>query len=427
MRFLRSLYVQVLLAILLGAVLGHFSPERGMAFKPLADAFLKLIKVLTAPLLFTTLVAGIGSVGDLRKVGRVGLKALLYFEAVTSLALVLGLGVVNWIRPGAGLHARPETLDAGLVQGYAAAAKKFTFTDFFLGIIPDTFAGAFTSGEMLPVLFLALLVGIAISRMGSRAGPVLELVHTAGEALMGVVSMVMRVAPLAAFGAMAFTVGRFGVAGLLSLGSLLACVYLTCAVFVFGVLGLILRLNGFRLLPLLYFLREEVFLVIGTSSSESALPRMLQRMEELGCSRAVAGLVLPAGYSFNLDGTCIYLTMAAVFIAQATDTPMSWGSQVALLGLLLVTSKGAAAVSGGGFVTLSATLSATGTLPVAGLSLLVGVDRFMSEVRAVTNLIGNAVATLVIARWEGALDLEKARQVRGGGTEGDMDSRRRHS
>ena len=414
MRHFRSLYVQVLLAIAGGALLGHLWPELGVALKPLADAFLKVIKAVTAPLLFTTLVSGIGNVGDLRKVGRVGLKALLYFEAITTVALGLGLLVVNWIQPGAGLHARPELLDSSLVQGYAAAAKKLTIVEFLLGIIPDTIAGAFVSGEMLPVLFLSVLVGVSISRMGARARPILDLVHLGGEALMGIVALVMRFAPVAAFGAMAFTLGKFGIQGLMSLGWLLLCVYLTCGLFVFGVLGLVLRINGFRLLRLLYFLREELMLVLGTSSSESALPRLLQRMEELGCSPAVTGLVLPAGYSFNLDGTCIYLTMAAVFIGQATDTPLPLGSQLGLLALLLVTSKGAAAVTGGGFVTLSATLSATGTLPVAGLSLLVGVDRFMSEIRALTNLVGNATATLVIARWEGALDEEKSRVVRGG-------------
>ena len=414
MRHFRSLYVQVLLAIAGGALLGHLWPELGVALKPLADGFLKVIKAVTAPLLFTTLVSGIGNVGDLRKVGRVGLKALLYFEAITTVALGLGLLVVNWIQPGAGLHARPELLDSSLVQGYAAAAKKLTIVEFLLGIIPDTIAGAFVSGEMLPVLFLSVLVGVSISRMGARARPILDLVHLGGEALMGIVALVMRFAPVAAFGAMAFTLGKFGIQGLMSLGWLLLCVYLTCGLFVFGVLGLVLRINGFRLLRLLYFLREELMLVLGTSSSESALPRLLQRMEELGCSPAVTGLVLPAGYSFNLDGTCIYLTMAAVFIGQATDTPLPLGSQLGLLALLLVTSKGAAAVTGGGFVTLSATLSATGTLPVAGLSLLVGVDRFMSEIRALTNLVGNATATLVIARWAGALEEEKSRVVRGG-------------
>ena len=413
MRFFRSLYGQVLIAIVLGGAVGHFRPEFGVALKPLADAFLKVIKAVTAPLLFTTLVAGIGNAGDLKKVGRVGIKALIYFEVITTVALGLGLLVVNWIQPGAGLHARPESLDSSAVQGYAVAAKKLSVVEFLLGIIPDTMAGAFVSGEILPVLFLSVLVGVSISRMGSRARPILDLVHLCGEALMGIVGFVMRLAPIAAFGAMAFTLGKFGIKGLMSLGWLLVCVYLTCGLFVFGVLGLVLRLNGFRLLRLLYFLREELLLVLGTSSSESALPRMLQRMEELGCSRAVTGLVLPAGYSFNLDGTCIYLTMAAVFIGQATDTPMPLGTQLGLLALLLVTSKGAAAVTGGGFVTLSATLSATGALPVAGLSLLVGVDRFMSEIRALTNLVGNATATLVIARWEGALDLEKSRRVRG--------------
>ena len=413
MRHWKSLYAQVLAGIVLGGLIGHLNPELGVALKPLADAFLKVIKAVTAPLLFTTLVAGIGNAGDLKKVGRVGIKALIYFEVMTTAALGLGMLVVNWIQPGAGLHARPESLDASAVQGYAVAAKKLGVVEFLLGIIPDTMAGAFVSGEILPVLFLSVLVGASISRMGSRGRPILDLVHLCGEALMGIVGFVMRLAPVAAFGAMAFTLGKFGIKGLMSLGWLLACVYLTCGLFVFGVVGLVLRLNGFRLFRLLYFLREELLLVLGTSSSESALPRLLQRMEELGCSRAVTGLVLPAGYSFNLDGTCIYLTMAAVFIGQATDTPMPLGTQLGLLALLLVTSKGAAAVTGGGFVTLSATLSATGTLPVAGLSLLVGVDRFMSEIRALTNLVGNATATLVIARWEGALDPEKSRRVRG--------------
>ena len=409
MRLFRSLYAQVLLAIVAGALLGHFQPEFATSLKPLGDAFIKFIKALIAPLIFTTIVAGIGNVGDLRKVGRVGLKALFYFELVTTVALLLGLLVVNLVQPGAGLHANPATLDASSVQNYTASAKHLTIVEFLLGIIPDTFVGAFASGEILPVLLLAVLFGVAMSRLGARGKPVLELVHTIGDAVMGIVALLMKLAPVAAFGAMAFTVGKYGAGSLLSLAKLLGCVYLTCFGFVFVVLGLIVRATGLRLWPLLRYLREELLLVLGTSSSESALPGLLVKLERLGCAKPVVGLVVPAGYSFNLDGTCIYLTMAAIFIAQATDTPLPLAQQFGILGVLLLTSKGAAAVTGGGFVTLAATLAATHTLPVAGLALLIGVDRFMSEARALTNLVGNAVATLVIAKWEGELDLQRAK------------------
>jgi aerobic C4-dicarboxylate transport protein len=412
-RLLKSLYIQVLVAIVAGAMLGHFRPDWGSELKPLGDGFIKLIKVIVAPLIFLTLVNGIGGAGDLRKVGRVGIKALVYFEVVTTAALVLGLIVVNLVKPGAGLHANPATLDASAVQSYTSAAKHLTFSEFALSLIPETFVGAFDKGDILPVLLLAVLVGIALSRMNSRAKPALDLVHTLGEILMGVVSVIMRLAPIAAFGAMAFTVGKYGVKSLSSLAQLMACVYLTSAGFVLFVLGGILRANGFRLLATLRYIKEEIFLVVGTSSSESALPRLLERMERLGCSKSVVGLVLPAGYSFNLDGTCIYLTMAAIFIAQATDTPLTLGQQLFMLGVLLLTSKGAAAVTGGGFVTLAATLASTGTLPVSGLALLLGVDRFMSEIRALTNLIGNAVAVLVISKWEGELtETEELRKLR---------------
>ena len=415
MRLLRSLYVQVLLAIVAGALLGHFAPATAVQLKPLGDAFVKLIKLVIAPLVFTTLVTGIGSVGDLRKVGRVGLKSLLYFEAVTTVALALGMLVVNVVRPGDGIHADPAKLDAGAVQGFSATAKHLTATEFVLGAIPDTFVGAFTSGELLPVLLLAVLFGVAVSRLGARGKPVLELVHTVGDAVMGIVALVMRTAPLAAFGAMASTIGRYGTGTLLSLAKLMACVYVTCAVFVLLGLGLVMRANGLRIWPLLRYLREEFLLVLGTSSSESALPRLMEKLERLGCAKPVVGLVVPAGYSFNLDGTSIYLTMAAVFIAQATDTPLTAAQQLGILGMLLLTSKGAAAVTGGGFVTLAATLAATHSLPVAGLALLIGVDRFMSEARALTNLAGNAVATVVIAKWEGELDLAKAKAELGTG------------
>ncbi len=415
MRFLRNLYAQVLVAIVAGALLGHFAPATAVQLKPLGDAFVKLIKLVIAPLVFTTLVTGIGSVGDLRKVGRVGLKSLVYFEAVTTVALALGMLVVNVVRPGDGIHADPAKLDAGAVQGFSATAKHLTATEFMLGVIPDTFVGAFTSGELLPVLLLAVLFGVAVSRLGARGKPVLELVHTVGDAVMGIVALVMRAAPLAAFGAMAFTIGRYGAGTLLSLAKLMACVYVTCAVFVLVGLGLVMRANGLRIWPLLWYLREEFLLVLGTSSSESALPRLMEKLERLGCAKPVVGLVVPAGYSFNLDGTSIYLTMAAVFIAQATDTPLTWTQQLGILGVLLLTSKGSAAVTGGGFVTLAATLAATHSLPVAGLALLIGVDRFMSEARALTNLAGNAVATMVIAKWEGELDLDQAKAGLGTG------------
>ena len=415
MRFLRNLYAQVLVAIVAGALLGHLAPATAVQLKPLGDAFVKLIKLVIAPLVFTTLVTGIGSVGDLRKVGRVGLKSLVYFEAVTTVALALGMLVVNVVRPGDGIHADPAKLDAGAVQGFAATAKHLTATEFVLGVIPDTFVGAFTSGELLPVLLLAVLFGVAVSRLGARGKPVLELVHTVGEAVMGIVALVMKAAPLAAFGAMAFTIGRYGAGTLLSLAKLTACVYVTCTVFVLVGLGLVMRANGLRIWPLLRYLREEFLLVLGTSSSESALPQLMAKLERLGCAKPVVGLVVPAGYSFNLDGTSIYLTMAAVFIAQATDTPLTLAQQLGILGVLLLTSKGAAAVTGGGFVTLAATLAATHSLPVAGLALLIGVDRFMSEARALTNLAGNAVATMVIAKWEGELDLDKAKAGLGTG------------
>ena len=414
LRVLKSLYVQVLIAIVAGALFGYRAPADAIAFKPLGDGFIKLIKAMVGPLIFLTLVNGIGGAGNLRKIGRVGIKSLIYFEVVTTLALALGLVVVNVVQPGAGLHADPKTLDTSGLQTYSTAAKQFTVKEFLLNLIPETFTSAFERGDMLPILLLAVLAGIAVSRMGDRGGPILDLTHTLGNMFMGIIGIVMRLAPLAAFGAMAFTVGKYGVNSLVSLAKLLGCVYATCALFIFVGLGGILRTSGFRLLPLLKYIREEILLVIGTSSSEPALPRLLERMESAGCSKSVVGLVLPAGYSFNLDGTCIYLTMAAVFIAQATDTPLTVFQQISILGILLLTSKGAAAVTGGGFVTLNATLSATGTLPVSGLALLIGIDRFMSEARAVTNLIGNAVATLVIAKWEGELtDTPILRRLRG--------------
>jgi aerobic C4-dicarboxylate transport protein len=407
MKFLRSLYVQVLLAIVAGILLGWYNPELGAQLKPLGDAFIKLIKMLIGPIIFTTVVVGIAGLSDMKKVGRVGVKALIYFEIITTVALVIGLLVVNWIQPGAGINADPATLDAKSVAQYTAAASHTSTVEWLLAIIPNTFVGAFTGGDLLQVLLIALLFGFALARMGERGKPVYDILHQASHVFFGIVGFVTKIAPIAAFGAMAFTVGKYGLGSLLSLGKLMVCVYVTCALFVFVVLGLVARFHGFSLWRLLVYIKEEILIVVGTSSSESVLPRMMQRMEDLGCARPVVSIVLPAGYSFNLDGTCIYLTMAAIFVAQATNTDLTLAQELGILAVLLVTSKGAAGVTGSGFVTLAATLATVGHIPVAGIALLLGVDRFMSEARAVTNLCGNAVAMVVIAMWEGEFDRAK--------------------
>ena len=408
MKLFRHLYVQVLVAIVLGVLLGSLDPELGTKLKPLGDAFIKLIKLLIAPIIFTTVVTGIAGMGDMRKVGRVGLKALVYFEVVSTLALIIGLLVVNWVQPGAGINASAATLDTREVGQYVTAAQHTSVVDFLLHIIPNTFLGAFTEGDILQVLLVSLLFGFALTRLGDHARPVLNLLHDVARVFFGIVSMVTRLAPIAAFGAMAFTIGKYGLGSLLSLGQLMLCVYATCGLFVVVVLGLIARLHGFSVFRLLAYIKEELLIVLGTSSSESVLPRMMQRMEELGCSRPVVGIVLPAGYSFNLDGTSIYLTMAAIFVAQATNTPLTFAQQLTILFVLLLTSKGAAGVTGSGFITLAATLGAVSHIPPEGLALLIGVDRFMSEARALTNLCGNAVAMVVVAMWEGAFDRTKA-------------------
>jgi aerobic C4-dicarboxylate transport protein len=411
MKIFRHLYVQVLVAIVLGVILGYTEPAWGAAMKPLGDAFIKLIKMLIAPIIFTTVVTGIAGMGDLKKIGRVGLKALLYFEVVSTLALIIGLVVVNWIQPGVGINADVASLDAKSVAAYTSAAQHSSTTDFILHIIPDTFVGAFANGEILQVLLISLLFGFALAGLGDHARPVLNLLHDVARAFFGIVSMVTKVAPVAAFGAMAFTIGKYGLGSLLSLGKLMLCVYITCTLFVVVVLGLIARLHGFSIFRLLVYIKEELLIVLGTSSSESVLPRMMQRMEEVGCARPVVGIVLPAGYSFNLDGTSIYLTMAAIFVAQATNTPLTLTQQLTILAVLLLTSKGAAGVTGSGFITLAATLASVSHIPIAGLALLIGVDRFMSEARALTNLCGNAVAMVVVAMWEGAFDRTKAAAI----------------
>ncbi len=405
----RSLYAQVLLAIAVGAVLGHVRPHLGESLRPLGDAFIRLIRMVIAPIVFCTVVVGIAGMGDMKKVGRVGARALVYFEAVTTLALAIGLVVVEVFRPGAGIHADPRTLDTRGIEGYTGAARDLKAGEFLLHMIPSNAVEAFAKGEILQVLVFSVLFGFALSAMGERGRALVRWIDDAGHALFGVVGLVMRVAPIGAFGAMAFTVGKYGLHTLVSLGRLMAAFYVTSALFVFVVLGTILRVaSGLRITAFLRFLSEEILVVLGTSSSESALPGMLTRMEALGCPRPVVGMVIPTGYSFNLDGTSIYLTMAAMFVAQACDVNLTLHEKLSILAVLLVTSKGAAAVTGGGFITLAATLASTGRIPVAGITLLLGVDRFMSEARAITNLIGNGVATVVVSRWEGEFDREKA-------------------
>jgi aerobic C4-dicarboxylate transport protein len=413
-RFTRSLYLQVLVAVLLGALLGHFFPSKGAAMKPLGDGFIKLVKMLIAPIVFATVVHGIAKMGDLRKVGRVGLKGLLYFEGLTTIALAIGLVVAKVVHPGAGMNVNPATLDAKAVATYTAGAQSHTTVDFLLNIIPKDVADAFAKGDILQVLLFSILFGVALAGLQAAGKPVVEFIESLSAVLFKIVGYVMRLAPIGAFGAMAFTVGKYGVGTLLSLGKLMACFYATSLLFVVLMLGLVMRWCGLGIFRFLRYIKEEIFVVLGTSSSESALPLMMRKMERLGCSKPVVGLVVPMGYSFNLDGTSIYLTLATLFVAQATNTPLSFGQELEILAVLLLTSKGAAAVTGGGFITLAATLSAVGNIPVAGLALLLGIDRFMSEARAITNLIGNGVASVAVSRWEGELDLERARAVLAG-------------
>jgi len=412
-RIHRTLYFQVLTGIALGVALGAFYPALGEQMKPFGDAFIKLIRMMIAPIVFLTVVVGIGNIGDMGKLGRVGLKALLYFEVMSTLALVIGLAVVKVAQPGAGINANPATLDVKAIQQYTSSGKSMHTVDFLLNIIPDTIAGAFAQGEVLQVLLIAILFGVAIAKLdGGRT--IVRALDQASHACFGVIGLIVKAAPVGAFGAMAFTIGRYGIRTLLPLGKLLLCVYLTSGLFVFLVLGLVARLHGFSLWKFLRYIQEEILIVVGTSSSESALPRMMTKLERLGCSKPVVGLVIPSGYSFNLDGTAIYLTIAAIFVAQATNTQLSTGQEWWLLLILMLTSKGAATVTGGGFITLAATLSAVGSVPVAGITLLLGVDRFMSEMRSVTNLIGNGVATIVVAKWENEFDAERAARVLNG-------------
>ena len=407
----KSLYFQVITAIVIGILLGHFYPESGTAMKPLGDGFIKLIKMIIAPIIFCTVVVGIAGMEDMKKVGKTGGYALLYFEVVSSVALIVGLTIVNLVQPGSGMNIDPASLDTRGIAAYTKPGQMASTTDFLLNIIPSPVVDAFAKGEILQVLLIAVLFGFSLHQFGGRGTLVFDFVEKVSHVLFAIVGVIMKLAPLGAFGAMAFTIGKYGLGSLLSLGKLMATFYLTCLVFILLVLGLIARVHGFSILKFIAYIKEELLIVLGTSSSESVLPRMMAKMENLGIKKSTVGLVIPTGYSFNLDGTSIYLTMAAVFIAQATNTPMTLTQQLTLLAVLLLTSKGAAGVTGSGFIVLAATLSAVGQVPVAGLALILGIDRFMSEARALTNLIGNGVATVVVGKWCGELDLVRLNRV----------------
>ena len=413
-RLIANLYVQVLTAIALGALFGLVWPDQAVTMKPIGDGFIKLVRMLFAPVVFTTVVVGIAQMGAMKEVGRIGLRALVYFEVVSTVALAIGLIVVNLLQPGQGIHFDPLTADTESVSAYTTASTHLDGVDFVLHIIPDTMVSAFSQGEVIQVLLVSILVGLALLRLGASARPLVDILSMISHALFEIVNLIMRLAPLGAFGAMAFTVGRYGIGTLLSLGKLMAGVYLTCVLFVFVILGLVAMVVGFKLWKFLKYIGEEILIVLGTSSSETVLPRLMTKLERLGCSKSVVGLVVPTGYSFNLDGTSIYMTMAAMFLAQACGVHLSISQQLGLLAMLMLTSKGAAAVTGGGFVTLAATLAVFPSIPVASLTLLIGVDRFMSEARAITNLIGNGVATLAVARWDNALDVPRMRRILNG-------------
>jgi aerobic C4-dicarboxylate transport protein len=410
----KSLFVQVLVAIGAGILLGYLAPQHAVAMRPLGDGFIKLIKMMITPVVFTTVVVGIAQLGAMKDVGRIGFRALVYFEVVSTLALVIGLIVVTVLKPGRGLTMNAADLDVKAVTAYATASQTLSTTDFLLNIIPNTVVDAFARGEVLQVLLFSVLFGLALLTLGRPVRPLVALLEHVSHALFAIIDMLMRLAPIGAFGGMAFTIGRYGIGSLVSLGQLMVAVYGTCILFICVVLGAIARMAGFSLWKLLRYIREEILIVAGTASSETVLPRIMEKMERLGCERSVVGLVVPTGYSFNLDGTAIYMTMATVFIAQVSAVHLSLPQTLSILGVLLLTSKGAAAVSGGGFITLAATLSTIHSIPIAGLALLLGVDRFMAGARALTNLIGNAVATVVIAQWDGALDLERAQSTLNG-------------
>jgi aerobic C4-dicarboxylate transport protein len=410
-RLTHNLYLQVLLAVACGALLGHFHPSTGAAMRPLGEGFIRLVKMLIAPIVFVTVVTGIAKMGDLKKVGRVGLKGIIYFEVLTTIALAIGLVIANVMKPGAGMNVNPATLDTKAIANYASATHHLSTAEFIMNIIPKDIADSFAKGDILQILLFSILFGVALAALKGEGTVMLKWLDSLTKILFRIVAIVMRVAPIGAFGAMAFTIGQYGLKSLLPLGKLIACFYATSILFVVLILGLVMRWAGLNLFKFIRYIREEIFIVLGTSSSESALPLMMHKMERLGCSKSVVGLVVPMGYSFNLDGTSIYLTLACLFIAQATNTHVTLPQQLEILAVLLLTSKGAAAVTGGGFITLAATLSAVGNIPVAGLALLLGIDRFMSEARAITNLIGNGVASVAVSKWEHELNLDRAVKV----------------
>ncbi|WP_373994895.1 dicarboxylate/amino acid:cation symporter [Duganella sp. HH105] len=402
--FYKILYVQVLFAIACGILLGIFYPSDAVAMKPLGDGFIKLIKMIIAPVIFCTVVSGIAGMQDVKKIGRVGGKALLYFEVVSTFALVIGLFVANIVRPGAGFNADPATLDTKSIAEFTEKAKHQSTIDFVMNIIPNTVVDAFAKGDILQVLLIAILFGFSLSLLGERGKPVTKLIDELSSAIFGVVGIVMKVAPIGAFGAMAFTIGKYGIASLKPLATLMGCFYLTCGLFVVVVLGTVARLTGFSIFKFIGYIKEELLIVLGTSSSESALPSLMTKLERLGCSKSVVGLVVPTGYSFNLDGTNIYMTMAALFVAQATNTDLTLTQELTILGVAMLTSKGASGITGAGFITLAATLAVVPAIPVAGMALILGIDRFMSECRALTNFVGNGVASVVVSHWEKELN-----------------------
>ena len=406
-RFYEVLYVQVIFAIIVGILLGHFFPEFGESLKPLGDAFIKLVKMIIAPVIFLTVVTGIAGMNDMKSVGRVAGKAMLYFLTFSTLALVVGMVIANIIQPGAGLNIDPSTLQSAKVSEYVSKAQESSMIAFFMNIIPTTVLSPLTEGNILQVLFVSVLFGVALASVGERGKPITDLLQVAAAPMFKLVSIVMKVAPIGALGAMAFTIGKYGLHSISNLMLLIVTFYVTSILFVLLILGAVARYNGFSIVGLIRYIKDELWLVLGTSSSEAALPNLMHKMEAAGCKKSVVGLVVPTGYSFNLDGTNIYMTMAALFIAQATNTDLTIGQQITLLLVAMLSSKGAAGVTGAGFITLAATLSVVPGLPVEGMALILGIDRFMSECRALTNFIGNACATIVVARWENALDKEQ--------------------
>jgi aerobic C4-dicarboxylate transport protein len=412
--FYSILYVQVLFAILVGGTLGYFEPKLAVQMKPLGDGFIKLIKMAIGFVVFFTIVSGIAGMENLKKVGRVGLKAIIYFEVVSTLALIIGMVVGNYVRPGDGFNADPSKLDAGAVAAYAGKAKEQTVVEFLLNIIPNTIADAFAKGEILPIILVSLVFGVALSRLGERCRPVRDVIHAGEHLVFEVINLLMRFAPIGAFGAMAFTIGRFGLSALGPLVTLIATFWLTSLIFVIGVLGIISAIAGLNVFKFLAYIKEEILIVLGTSSSDPALPPLMAKLEHLGCSKPVTGLVVPTGYVFNTDGSSIYMTMAALFIAQATNIELTLTQQLAIFGVAVLTSKGASGVTGAAFIALVATLAVVPTIPVAGMALILGIDRFMSEARALVNMVGNGIATVVLAKWEGELDVERMRAVLSG-------------